>query len=250
MAGDWIKMRSNLWDDPRIARLCDITDQPEAMVIGGLYWLWSAADQHTEDGLMVGLSLRQIDRKTGISGFGEALVAVSWIAEEDSGIRIVNFDDHNGSSAKKRAQTAKRVAKHTAANAKTAQKEEEGNAPLTPTIKTTNAPSVSSALAREREEKEKEKNIPPKSPKGGRKKPATPIPDGFTPNESCKAKALELGVSLNTELPKFIDHALANDRRQADWQAAFRTWLGNANKFSGGRPPVADQPRRGGFQLD
>ena len=34
MAGDWIKMRSsNLWDDPRIARLCDTTDQPEAMTV-------------------------------------------------------------------------------------------------------------------------------------------------------------------------------------------------------------------------
>ncbi len=74
--------------------------------------------------------------------------------------------------------------------------------------------------------------IPPKSPRGGRKKPATQIPDDFTPNQSCKAKALELGVSLNNELPKFIDHALANDRRQVDWQAAFRTWLGNSNNFA------------------
>ena len=157
MAGDWIKMRSNLWDDPRIARLCDTTDQPEAMVIGGLYWLWSAADQHTEDGLMVGLSLRQIDRKTGIKGFGEALVAVAWIAEEGEGIRIVNFDEHNGSSAKKRAQTAKRVAKHAATNAQAAQEKGSGNAALTPTPESANAASVSDALAREREEKEKEK---------------------------------------------------------------------------------------------
>jgi hypothetical protein len=89
-----------------------------------------------------------------------------------------------------------------------------------------------------------------KTGKQSRKKPSTPIPDDFTPNESCKAKALELGVSLNTELPKFIDHALANDRRQVDWQAAFRTWLGNANQFSGGRPPVTEPPRRGGFKLD
>lgn len=71
-----------------------------------------------------------------------------------------------------------------------------------------------------------------KTGKQSRKKPATPISENFTPNESCKAKALELGVSLNNELPKFIDHALANDRRQVDWQAAFRTWLGNSNNFA------------------
>ena len=62
MAGDWIKMRGNLWDDPRIASLCDATDQPEAMVIGGLYWLWAMADQHTEDGTLPGLTLKAIDR--------------------------------------------------------------------------------------------------------------------------------------------------------------------------------------------
>ena len=218
MAGDWIKMRSNLWDDPRIARLCDTTDQPEAMIIGGLYWLWSAADQHTEDGLMVGLSLRQIDRKTGIKGFGEALVAVAWIAEEGEGIRIVNFDEHNGASAKRRVMEAKRKASVRKVSASDADK--------------TKTDSGSDAELEKEKEKEKSKDIPPKSPRGGRKKPATQIPDDFTPNQSCKAKALELGVSLNNELPKFIDHALANDRRQVDWQAAFRTWLGNSNKFT------------------
>ena len=76
MAGDWIKMRGNLWDDPRVARLCDLTDCGEAQVIGGLYWLWATADQHTDCGVMYGLSLRQIDRKTGVQGLGDALVAV------------------------------------------------------------------------------------------------------------------------------------------------------------------------------
>ncbi|MGB2246180.1 MAG: hypothetical protein ACPH3N_00845 [Alcanivorax sediminis] len=230
MAGDWIKMRSNLWDDPRIARLCDTTDQPEAMVIGGLYWLWSAADQHTEDGLMVGLSLRQIDRKTGIKGFGDALVAVAWIAEEEGGIRIVNFDEHNGASAKRRVMEAKRKASVRKVSASDADNKQT-------------ASGSDAELEKEKDlEKEKRKDIPPKSPKGGRKKPATPIPDDFTPNESCKAKALELGVSLNTELPKFIDHALANDRRQVDWQAAFRTWLGNSRGFARHPLPSGERP--------
>ncbi len=76
MAGDWIKMRGNLWDDPRIAKLCDITGQGEAAIVGALYWLWASADQHTENGVMLGLSLRQIDRKTGINGFGDALIVI------------------------------------------------------------------------------------------------------------------------------------------------------------------------------
>lgn len=108
MAGDWIKMRSNLWDDPRVSRLCDLTDQGEAAVIGALYWLWAAADQHTETGVMTGLSLRQVDRKTGLAGFGQALCDIGWIAECEGGVCIVNFEEHNGTSAKKRSTEARR----------------------------------------------------------------------------------------------------------------------------------------------
>lgn len=128
MAGDWIKMRSNLWDDPRVARLCDMTDQPESMVIGALYWIWAAADQHSEDGIMHGLSLRSIDRKTGISGIGAALVDIGWLADHPEGVRIVRFDEHNGASAKKRCQTAKRVANFKAGNSDETLIQESGNA--------------------------------------------------------------------------------------------------------------------------
>lgn len=156
MSGDWIKMRGNLWDDPRIARLVDITDSSEAAVIGGLYWLWAAADQHTTDGIMPGLSTRQIDRKTGVQGLGQALVDIGWIADHPEGVRIVNFEEHNGASAKKRAQTAKRVANHKAGNAQESQKDESGN-----------APSVSTALPREEKRREEEKEIPPNPRKRG-----------------------------------------------------------------------------------
>lgn len=108
MSADWIKMRGNLWDDPRVARLCDITESGEATVIGGLYWLWASADQHTVDGFMPGLSLRQIDRKTGIAGFGAALCAIGWLTEYPDGVRIEKFDDHNGASAKRRSTDAQR----------------------------------------------------------------------------------------------------------------------------------------------
>ncbi len=110
MAGDWIKMRGNLWDDPRVMRLCDLTGLGEAAIIGGLYWLWATADQHTEDGVMPGLTPRQIDRKTDVTGLGQALCSVGWIEDHPDGLRIVNFEDHNGTSAKRRATDAQRKA--------------------------------------------------------------------------------------------------------------------------------------------
>jgi len=106
---NWIKMRSNLWDDPRIAKICDITNKREAEVIGGLYWIWSMADDQSTDGRLEGLSLGAIDRKTGIKGLGAALVKIGWILESEDGVEIARFDEHNGASAKRRSTEAKRM---------------------------------------------------------------------------------------------------------------------------------------------
>jgi hypothetical protein len=142
MAGDWIKMRTNLWDDPRVTRLCDDTAQAEGMIIGALYWLWSTADQHTENGFMPGLTLHSIDRKTCINGFGLALCKIGWLIDQADGVLLVNFGDHNGSSAKKRCQTAKRVGNHRATNAS-----------KTPNQSNCNALSVMDTLPKEEEDK-------------------------------------------------------------------------------------------------
>lgn len=153
MAGDWIKMRTNLWDDPRVGRVCDLTGQSEATVIGGLYWLWAMADDHTADGVLPGLTIKSIDRKTGVQGLGDALCDVGWLTVLDAGVQINGFEEHNGSSAKKRCQTAKRVSSH-ATNA-TLTREALAIA-LTVGINgcIANAQSVREALAREEKRRE------------------------------------------------------------------------------------------------
>jgi len=133
MAGDWIKMRNNLWDDPRVSRLCDLTEESEASVIGGLYWLWSSADEHTEDGRMPGLSLSGIDRKTGVKGLGAALVEIGWVDNTEGGVTIIRFDEHNGTSAKRRCMEAQRKANSrnaSASHADNTQTEEGDHAEL------------------------------------------------------------------------------------------------------------------------
>ena len=134
MAGDWIKMRGNLWDDPRVSKLCDLTDQSEAAIVGALYWLWAAADQHTEDGLMPGLTLRQIDRKTGVQGFGAALCQIGWLEDNPDGVRIVNFEDHNGTSAKRRCTDAQRKANVRNVSASDADKQQTESGQKTPNL--------------------------------------------------------------------------------------------------------------------
>jgi hypothetical protein len=231
MAGDWIKMRGNLWDDPRVARICDMTDSGEAAVVGALYWLWSTADQHTEDGCMPGLTLRQIDRKTGLQGFGAALVSIGWLADDPQGVVIANFEEHNGSSAKKRCQTAQRVAKARLSNAHETQQDEVGN-----------APSVTGALARE--EKRREEQIqedPPASrvPPADAGKPARAskrCPESFAPGDEVRQWATVEAprADFARELAKFKDHTF--QRGHSDWPAAFRNWLRRASDDAAKRP--------------
>lgn len=217
MAGDWIKMRGNLWDDPRVSKLCDLTDQSEAAIVGALYWLWAAADQHTEDGLMPGLTLRQIDRKTGVQGFGAALCQIGWLEDNPDGVRIVNFEDHNGTSAKRRCTDAQRKAnvRNVSASDADKQRTESGQ-------KTQNLGA--------REEKRREEVIDtapsPKSPRG------TALPETWTLPDDWKtwAEKERPDVDPQTAADSFRDFWIAKpgkEGRKTDWQATWRNWVRN-----------------------
>lgn len=112
MAGDWIKMRTNLDSDPRVWRISAILGIPEVHVVGCLWKLWSWADEHTVDGNAMSVTKSVLDRYCGVTGFAQCLFDIGWLSGDDGKITFVNFDEHNGQTAKKRAVTAKRVAKH------------------------------------------------------------------------------------------------------------------------------------------
>ena len=59
----------------------------------------------------------------------------------------------------------------------------------------------------------------------GRKRPATPLPESWQPNEAHQKKARESGVDIGYEAEQFRAHALANDRRLANWDMGFHRWI-------------------------
>lgn len=76
-----------------------------------------------------------------------------------------------------------------------------------------------------------------------RRKPQRSLPEGWKPSEDLVGFGTSRGLSradIELEAEKFVGHAQANDRRQADWDAAFRTWLIKAQEYRG-----ASSPRRG-----
>ena len=83
------------------------------------------------------------------------------------------------------------------------------------------------------------------------------IPDNWAPNTVSYAYGSKRGLTpeeMNHEADQFRNDAVAKQKRFIDWQAAFRTWLGNSAKWkaeraarSHHRPNTAGQPRSGGL---
>jgi hypothetical protein len=111
MAGDWIKMRVDLSDDPAVIGMACALDCTEYEVVGRLHKVWSWADRHTEDGHAPSVTRAWLDRYVERDGFADAMVTAGWLALDESGISFPRFERHNGQSAKKRGLAADRKRK-------------------------------------------------------------------------------------------------------------------------------------------
>jgi hypothetical protein len=109
MAGDWIKMRVDLDDDPAVDVICVATGLERLAVVGRLWKLWAWADQQLHDGNAATVTVAFVDRKVEHVGFAEAMQKAGWLKILSTGISFPHFDRHNGKPAKERALTRDRV---------------------------------------------------------------------------------------------------------------------------------------------
>jgi hypothetical protein len=110
MAGFWIKMRTNLRDDPKVLRIAANLKKDHRLVIGCLFELWAMADEHSRDGNLQGLNAAILDKRVGIVGFSQQLLTIGWIEFNEQGALVPRFEEHNGQSAKRRAEESARKA--------------------------------------------------------------------------------------------------------------------------------------------
>lgn len=108
MAGDWIKMRTALANDPAVIAIALDLDKSEFEVVGMLHHLWSWADSQSQDGHIKRVTDVWIDRYVHHKGFAKSMCDAGWLIIEKDGITFPNFDRHNGESAKKRAEATER----------------------------------------------------------------------------------------------------------------------------------------------
>lgn len=108
MAEDWIKLRTMLRRDGRVRNLSRALSTNVTHVFGALATLWSIADELAdEDGTIFGYTASDINAEVGIVGFCEVLPR-EWIDLSGDWVKLPDYQEHNGSTAKKRAQDQKR----------------------------------------------------------------------------------------------------------------------------------------------
>ena len=82
-----------------------------------------------------------------------------------------------------------------------------------------------------------------------RRKPEVELPEGWVPSDRNIQDAIARGFSqteIEHEADRFRNHHHSKQSRYRDWDAAWRTWCGNAVKFSAGRG-MAGKAASGGY---
>lgn len=108
MAEEWIKFRRKLRFDGRVRKMSRDLRTNVPHILGCLSVLWMLADEFADDGgRLNGYEKDDIDAEVGVEGFCDALPA-DWFEQRPDGIYLPDYQEHNGSTAKRRAEDAKR----------------------------------------------------------------------------------------------------------------------------------------------
>lgn len=108
----WIKVRTNLHEDPRVFYIASQLNVPVHHAVGMLVRLWCYADSHTTDGVLRMVSVDAVNTLVGHEHFATVLARIDWLKPTKEGVMLPRYEQHNGSTAKQRAQGARAVARH------------------------------------------------------------------------------------------------------------------------------------------
>jgi hypothetical protein len=214
VAGDWIKMRIALADDPAVISIAARLSIDEFTVVGMLHHLWGWADTQSRDGHAPGVTNVWIDRYIRHAGFAEAMISVGWLEIDDSGVTFPKFDRHNGETAKTRALAAERKR-----NQRSKVTEDEGQMSRS---------ERDTSVTREEKRREEKKEIKADAR-------AARLPDDWVPTSEdvafCRAERPDLDVGNVAN--QFRDYWVAQPGakgRKLDWPATWRNWVRNQKR--------------------
>lgn len=165
MAGDWIPVRTDLWDDPQVVRLlsgfCPETVQSlservriKSTIIGALVRTWGLFDSYTDDGILHGYDATTLNEIVGLPNWAENLQHIGWLEIKSQALVMPGFETWLSSSAKARMKDRERK--------RASRKNVSGNCP-----ETVRKSADKTRTTEEKRREEKNTNTPPKVPQGG-----------------------------------------------------------------------------------
>ena len=106
---NWIKVNSNLRTSPKLVTVASRLSVTPVTALGAICTAWMLADEHAgESGLLKHINLQTLDTMIGVDGLAEAMAFVGWLEETEDGVQFVDYQEHNGSTAKTRALAQRR----------------------------------------------------------------------------------------------------------------------------------------------
>jgi hypothetical protein len=112
---EWIKFEHLTLEKMEVVNIAAMLKIDKDAVLGKLLRIWVWADKYTQDGKTQFPTARDatasIDDIARCTGFAAAMMHVGWLVMPDDGrVILPNYCRHNGQTAKKRVQSARRMA--------------------------------------------------------------------------------------------------------------------------------------------
>lgn len=238
MARDWVKMRTELYRDPKVVLMANVVAQRLAAsscnvtrnvtrnaVVGALVTVWGILrhnGRRTDDDLVITKGdLQMIDDISELPGMGEAMQEVEWVIRTEAGLRFPAFFSENNvdPNEDKAAKNAERQRRYRESKAKSKSGTDEEN------DVTRNVTRNVTGNARAEESREEKSVIQTQEPQGTPK-----VAREYFRKPSVQDVAeYATGICANVDPQAFCDHYASNGWRvgkttMKDWKAAVRNW--------------------------
>lgn len=176
----WIKMGVGLRRHPKVVRITAALKTDRLRVVGALHAVWCVFDEHSTDGVLPGYTAGIMDEEIGWRGFSTAMQAVGWLVEDDEGLQVPDYEEHNGATAKRRALDAQGKGKRRKKSAECPALDDDDPGQMS----ASDADKTRNRIEKIREEEEKTSSLPRREPPeigaplgGGEGEDETPEPE-------------------------------------------------------------------------
>ena len=212
MAGDWIPASVDLTRKREVLALSEICTLSRHEVAGRLMEFWGWASGETDDGLLVGITVRLLSGlfpdtcPAGVQFWSE-VVRVGWLIETPNGLRIPNAEHWITKGAKARLLDARR-------------KRAARGAPVRPK----SGPTSGSEPDSNRTTEEKRTGNTPSTQKMGRGSRRAPVEFALTPERLAVGIAEGFDeLAVRRQFARLKDYEFRRPRH--DWDAVWRNWV-------------------------